>query len=81
MLLMNNPKYRDRPIDLSLVFVKPDERGVCAIVSLPVTESDVQRVESEIGELINHTDKGTLLDEDCDDADCEFCALKKALFT
>jgi len=61
----------------ALVFVKPDEKGRCPTVALPVTAGDVSRVEKEIQTLIDSVWSGRFLTDRCADPACEFCRLRE----
>jgi hypothetical protein len=61
-----------------LVFIKPDEKGRCPIVTIPVTALDMERVRSEVSKLIETVWKGDILKTRCDDEDCDGCRLMEA---
>ncbi|MEX0918770.1 MAG: ATP-dependent DNA helicase [Candidatus Paceibacterota bacterium] len=77
ILLAGQGIYRSKNIKPALVFVKPDQNGRCPTVSLPVTDSDIERVKGEIQALINTVWSGKLLETDCDDSACPYCQLLK----
>lgn len=76
MLLANNFPYRDKEILPALIFVKPDEKGRCPTIGLPIEKSDIERVGAEIESLINSVWSGRILIDRCDNPKCEYCALK-----
>ena len=76
LLLLNNPFYEGKEIEPALVFVKPDEKGRCPIVSLPIEKTDIERVKGEIGALIKNVWSGEILRGHCDESKCEFCRLR-----
>lgn len=80
MLLSENKKYKGRDIVPTLVFVKPDHKGLCAEISLSVGSEDVLRVKGEIDDLLKSVEMGSLLDQTCDDPECTFCRLRDSLF-
>lgn len=73
ILLENNPHYRDKKIEPALVFIKPDDKGRCPIVSLPITPEDEVKVQSEIIRLLDTVWGGLTLTETCPDKDCDYC--------
>ncbi len=79
MLLENKSKYKNKTIQPALVFLKPDAKGQCKIISLPVSAEDIRTVEGEIQTLITSVWSGNFLTDTCDDKDCEFCALRKLI--
>jgi DNA helicase II / ATP-dependent DNA helicase PcrA len=79
LLLENDSRFKGRAIDTSLVFVTPDPKGVCHVVTLPVERADIEKVKGEINTLIDSIWSGKIIDDWCDDPKCESCALKKLL--
>ena len=78
ILMAGNNFYRDKTIEPALVFVKPDDKGRCPVITIPITLADVERVKKEIKALIESVWSGALLTATCSDPKCEFCA-KRAL--
>jgi DNA helicase-2/ATP-dependent DNA helicase PcrA len=76
LLLVNNSIYREKAILPALVFVKPDDKGRCPIVTTNIEEADLNRVKSEIERLIQDVWSGQLFTKTCDDPDCYFCHLR-----
>ena len=76
LLLADNYRYAGKQIEPSLVFVKPDAKGRCPIVSVPIEAADLERVKKEIQALIDSVWSGRILTDTCDDPKCEFCKLK-----
>ncbi|MEI7513164.1 MAG: ATP-dependent DNA helicase [bacterium] len=74
-LLLQN-KYKDKSILTSLVFVMPDDKGNCTITTLPVSNEDIEKVKSEVGELVESVWSGKILSDTCGDPKCEWCNLK-----
>ncbi len=79
ILLASHPSYISKSIEPALVFVKPDDKGRCPIISLPIEKADVSVALSEIESLVQAVWSGTLFDSHCDDAECEWCSFKKHL--
>ena len=77
ILLEKDLKYKNRNISPALVFVSPDEKGRCPIISIPIEESDIKKVLAEIQSLIDSVWSGKILSDKCDDRKCEWCGLKK----
>ena len=78
LLLQNSPRYKSKTVISSLVFVMPDKKGKCGIVSLPVTDSDIEQLKKEIQSLMDAVWSGDIMTMLCDEPDCEWCKLKKA---
>ncbi|MSU55898.1 MAG: ATP-dependent helicase [Candidatus Taylorbacteria bacterium] len=76
-LLEHNPKYKNKDIVPSLVFVMPDRKGKCGIVSLPVADADIEKLKTEIQSLIDSVWSGRVMTDFCDEPECEWCRLKK----
>lgn len=78
MLLERNPKFMSREIKPSLVFVKPDKKGRCPTVSLPIGKEDISKVESEIKLLLEKVWSGQFLHETCSEKNCKYCGFRKS---
>jgi len=79
LLLMGDKKLNKKPIEPALVFIKPDSKGRCPTVSLPIEENDVENIKREIKTLVDDVQSGKFLENSCDEKDCEYCALRKML--
>ncbi|MDQ5969255.1 MAG: helicase, partial [Patescibacteria group bacterium] len=79
MLLSDNSLWRTKSINTSLVFVSPDEKGRCPIVTVPVEKEDVKRVEGEIDLLVNSIWSGKITTEFCGDINCQYCGYRRLL--
>ncbi|MDD4988841.1 MAG: ATP-dependent DNA helicase [Candidatus Pacebacteria bacterium] len=77
ILLEGNTKYKNKAIEPALVFIKPDAKGRCPVISLPISSTDEKRVLGEVQLLIESVWSGKFLTETCGDKDCEWCPLKK----
>ncbi len=77
ILLSAQSKYHGKRIEPALVFIKPDDKGRCQTVTLPIGASDVLRVKGEIAELVESVQSGALVSARCNDEDCEWCRLAK----
>ena len=77
MLLEKNSNFRDKEIVPSLIFVKPDSKGRCPTVTVPISENDTQKVMDEIRMLIDSVWSGNFLTNNCNDPKCKWCAMKK----
>lgn len=66
---------KGKRIEASLVFVKPDKKGACPIISLPVSAADTGTVEAALRGLVDSVWSGKVLSSPCDDPDCVSCAL------
>lgn len=76
MLLANNPRYKGKAIEPALVFVKPDEKGRCQTVTLPIEDADIEKVRWEIQSLIQSVWSGAFLRDSCEETDCQWCKMK-----
>ena len=79
ILLDKNQKYKNKTIEPALVFIKPDSKGRCPIISLPVESTDIEQVKQEIQNLVESIWSGKFLTTICDNKDCEYCALRKMM--
>jgi DNA helicase-2/ATP-dependent DNA helicase PcrA len=75
LLLSMDPFMKTRSIQPALVFVTPDDKGRCPTVALPIAEEDVQKIKSEIRELIESVWSGKVADGTCKERNCEWCGL------
>lgn len=76
LLLGEDPRFRGRSVLPSLVFVSPDDKGRCPIVTLPITVEDVDRVKKEIQSVIDAVWSGVIATSRCADEKCEWCGLR-----
>ncbi len=79
ILLEGSSGYKSKTIEPALVFIKPDSKGRCPIISLPITKADEEKVRSEIQSLIESVWSGKFLIEQCGEKDCEYCRMKEML--
>ncbi len=79
MLVEGDKKLNKKSIEPALVFVKPDDKGRCPIISLPIEPSDIKGVHDEIQKLIDAVWSGNFLESSCDDEECPFCALRRMM--
>lgn len=77
ILLGGNSRFKNKRIEPALVFIKPDAKGRCPIISIPVDKMDEKRVLGEIQSLVESVWSGKFLTTFCDYKPCEWCALKK----
>jgi DNA helicase-2/ATP-dependent DNA helicase PcrA len=77
ILVADEPRWKGRRIVPNLVFVSPDAKGRCPIVSLPITDEDISAVKQHIQNLIDSVWSGELVTKKCDDSQCEWCSLAK----
>ncbi len=77
LLLSSEPRFKNKRIVTSLVFVSPDDKGRCPIVTLPVTSDDIKKVNEEIGTLIESVWSSEIAKGSCNDSKCEWCGLRK----
>jgi len=79
MLLTDNPLCAGKEIEPALVFIKPDDKGRCPTVTLPIESEDMERVTQEVQSLVESVYSGDFLTQTCDDPKCEYCAYKKLI--
>lgn len=77
LLLKNDPRTKGKVIEPVLVFVSPDSKGRCPIVSLPITKSDEDAVLADIDALLQSVRSGDVVRSTCDDPECKECVLRK----
>ncbi len=77
ILCNGNTKFKNKLIEPALVFVKPDEKGRCPTISLPVSMADVEKVKGEVQSLVESVWSGKFLSETCEEEKCEWCAMKR----
>lgn len=79
ILLDESRRFKNKIVEPALVFVKPDKKGRCPIISLPIGKEDEKKVLTEIENLLDSVWSGKLLTQTCDDKDCEYCGFRKLL--
>ena len=79
MLAGGNFRWRNKKISTSLVFVSPDDRKKCPIVTLPVGDGDIKTVENEIHSLVESVWSGRIGNSHCSDTSCQYCGYRKLL--
>lgn len=77
LLVSSDSRWKQRRIVPSLVFVSPDDYGNCPTVTLPIENSDIEKVKEEIQTLINSVWSGDILKNKCDDSKCEWCGFRE----
>jgi DNA helicase II / ATP-dependent DNA helicase PcrA len=77
ILLSDDPRLRTKQINPALVFVSPDEKGRCPVISLPIENTDIEQVKAHIQKLIESVWSGTIVKGSCQETDCEWCGLAK----
>ncbi len=76
ILIESDIRFRSRKITPALVFVSPDEKGRCPIITLPIELADIEQVKGEIQMLIDSVENGKIVDGKCTDPKCEWCGMK-----
>ncbi|KKW12688.1 MAG: UvrD/REP helicase [Parcubacteria group bacterium GW2011_GWA2_49_9] len=76
ILLEGAPGYKNKVIEPALVFIKPDSKGRCPIISLPILREDEEKVKKEIQSLVDAVWSGRIVTELCAEPECEWCKLK-----
>ena len=72
-LLSGASNYKDKEIEPALIFVKPNASHKCPTVVLPIQDSDIDQVKTEIESLVQSVWSGDFLKEYCGEKDCEYC--------
>lgn len=76
-LIATDGRAKGKAIEPSLVFVAPDEKGRCPIVSPAISKKDEQDLAAHIDRLIESVSSGDVVRALCDDPDCKECALRR----
>lgn len=79
MLLASNAKSKGKNIIPSLVFLTPDDKGICHSQSLEILDSDIEEVKKNIDALVQSVWSGEIANGKCDEEKCEWCAFAKML--
>jgi len=79
MLLENESKAKGKAIIPSLVFLTPDEKGVCHIETLSINEQDLSEVRGLVQSLVDSVWSGAIISTTCEDEKCEWCAISALL--
>lgn len=77
LLLEAEPRWKNRTVGVSLVFVSPDNKDRCQILTLEVTRDDIDAVKKQIQSVIDSVWSGVIAQATCGDPACEWCGLKK----
>jgi DNA helicase-2/ATP-dependent DNA helicase PcrA len=81
LLTEQNSFWQSKKINTSLVFVSPDEKGRCPIITLDASDTDVQKVKEEIQSLINSVWSGDIAQNYCSDSTCIYCGYRRLLLS
>jgi hypothetical protein len=68
---------KGKSVEPALVFIKPDDKGRCPTIAVPVLPEDIERVLVEIKALLEAVWSGDILSGGCKDAECVWCAVGK----
>jgi DNA helicase-2/ATP-dependent DNA helicase PcrA len=79
LLLRGDSWWRTKNISTSLMFVSPDNKGRCPIVTLPINEDDLKKVNTEIQSVIDSVWSGKIAEEYCNDTNCQYCGYRRIL--
>jgi DNA helicase-2/ATP-dependent DNA helicase PcrA len=77
LLMSDNPRWKNKHMTFSLVFVSPDKKGRCPISTLPISEDDIKKLNGQIQQLIDSVWSGALARSRCADRKCVWCGLKE----
>ena len=79
MLLSGNHSYKSKTVEPALVFIKPDDKGRCPTIALPIENGDEDKVKQEIEILVQSVFSGKFISDKCDDPKCQYCSYKSLL--
>lgn len=79
LLLEAQHKFEGKKITPSLVFLTPDEKGVCHIQTIEIEQKDIDSLRVDIQNLIDAVWSGEILSQKCDDEKCPWCAMNSFL--
>ena len=79
ILLSGKFEWRGKNITTSLVFVSPDQKDRCPIVTMPVTQDDIKKVKDQVQVLVDSIWSGKIATEYCGDSNCQYCGYRKFL--
>jgi len=77
LLLDGNFPWKGKKISPFLVFVSPDKKGQCPIISLPIGGSDLDILKNQIQKTIDSVWSGEIVSERCGREDCKYCQLRE----
>ncbi len=77
LLLQDDPRWKFKKIVPALVFISPDKKGRCPIVTLPITDVDIEKVKKNIQSLLASVWSGDIITAHCGDNACYWCGLKQ----
>jgi DNA helicase II / ATP-dependent DNA helicase PcrA len=80
MLLTGSSQARLKQVSTSLVFLTPDDYGRCPTVTLPVEDSDIKNLSTEINRLIHSVWSGSIGREFCQGSNCQYCNFRRAKY-
>ncbi len=63
----------------SLIFLTPDDKGMCHIQSLEIIPNDIESLKKNIDELVESIWSGKIINSYCEEEKCEWCAFSKML--
>ncbi len=75
ILLSSDYKWRNKEVVPSLIFLIPDNKDNCPIITLPIDTEQMQKVKDEIKSLIKSIWTGDILNSKCEDNKCEWCGM------
>ncbi len=73
-LLLESQGSIKKEILPSLVFIKPDSKGECRVIQLPIEQTDIDQIKSDIDSVVEAVWSGNLLSMKCEKEDCRYCA-------
>ena len=79
MLLEDQHKYKGKHIIPALVFLTPDEKGVCHIQTIEIEQKDIDSLRVDIQNLIDAVWSGEILETKCEDQKCQWCKMRELI--
>jgi DNA helicase-2/ATP-dependent DNA helicase PcrA len=77
LLMATDSRAKGKVIEPSLVFVSPDDKGRCPIMTPALSKKDEEGLRAHIDRLIESVRAGDVVRGTCDDPDCKECALRR----
>ncbi len=77
LLMADAPRWKQKRVQFSLVFVVPDAKGRCPIATLPITDADTASLKADIQKVIDSVWSGDIAARRCADGRCAWCGVKE----
>jgi DNA helicase-2/ATP-dependent DNA helicase PcrA len=77
LLMQEDAHWRSRTVVPALVFISPDKKGRCPIVTLPIAPGDIDKIKANIQDVVHSVWSGDIITDRCTDDKCYWCGLKQ----